>query len=85
MLCPRMMIAFPLGKEISSRPSACENLAENNKKCNCTYSGCSKHGKCCECLHFHLSMNQLPACCFPAEVERTYDRSFAAFIACRSK
>ncbi len=34
---------------------ACDNLAENNKKCNCTYSGCSKHGKCCECLHFHLT------------------------------
>jgi hypothetical protein len=24
-------------------------------------------------------MRQLPACCFPAEVERTYDRSFEKF------
>ena len=61
----------------------CDNLAENNKKCTCTYSGCSKHGKCCECLHYHLGMRQLPACCFPADVERTYDRSFKAFIGCQ--
>jgi hypothetical protein len=24
-------------------------------------------------------MRELPACCFPDEVEKTYDRSFAAF------
>lgn len=64
---------------------ACENRDLNLKKCNCTYSSCSRKGKCCECLHYHLSMNQLPACAFPADVERTYDRSFAAFVACRSK
>ncbi|MGC8864014.1 MAG: DUF6485 family protein [Armatimonadota bacterium] len=64
---------------------ACDNLEANIKKCNCSYSGCSRHGKCCECLHYHLSMNQLPACCFPDDVERTYDRSFARFIACRSR
>jgi hypothetical protein len=26
-------------------------------------------------------MDELPACVFPAEVERTYDRSFARFAA----
>jgi hypothetical protein len=34
---------------------------------------------CCECLHYHLGMRQLPACCFPKDVERTYDRSFERF------
>jgi hypothetical protein len=24
-------------------------------------------------------MQQLPGCCFPPEVEKTYDRSFTAF------
>jgi hypothetical protein len=26
-------------------------------------------------------MRQLPACCFPKDVERTYDRSFERFAA----
>jgi hypothetical protein len=52
----------------------------NNVKCTCTYTSCSRHGKCCECLEYHLGMNQLPGCCFPPEVERTYDRSFRKFI-----
>lgn len=64
---------------------ACERTDVNLKKCTCTYSSCSRHGKCCECLHYHLSMNELPGCAFPAAVEKTYDRSFAAFVACRSK
>ncbi|MFC1800697.1 DUF6485 family protein [Nanoarchaeota archaeon] len=57
---------------------------ENLKKCNCTYSGCSKKGMCCECLRYHLSMKQLPACCFSADAEATYDRSFEQFIKCNS-
>ena len=51
---------------------------ENLKNCNCTYT-CSKKGMCCECLQYHLRMRQLPACCFPADAERTYDRSFEKF------
>ena len=52
---------------------------ENNRKhCNCTYS-CSRKGMCCECLAYHLDMKQLPACCFPTEAEKTYDRSFEKF------
>ena len=47
--------------------------------CACTYSGCSRKGVCCECLQYHLSHQQLPGCCFPPEVEKTYDRSFRAF------
>jgi len=62
---------------------ACDNIAANNKNCNCSYPGCPRHGKCCECLHHHLSSKQLPACCFPDDVEKKYDRSFSAFIACQ--
>lgn len=51
----------------------------NMDRCNCTYSGCSRKGICCDCLHYHLRMRQLPGCCFPDEVEKTYDRSFQAF------
>ena len=47
--------------------------------CNCTYDPCSRKGICCDCLQYHLKSKQLPACCFPAAVEKTYDRSFAAF------
>ena len=52
---------------------------KNLKGCNCTYEPCSKKGVCCYCLRYHLAMKELPACCFPPEVERTYDRSFKAF------
>jgi hypothetical protein len=55
------------------------NKARNVKKCNCSYGGCSKQGICCECLRYHLGMRQLPACCFPDNVEKTYDRSFERF------
>ncbi len=43
--------------------------------CNCTYPGCPRKGICCECLHYHRKMNQLPACYFDEETEKTYDRS----------
>lgn len=57
----------------------CQNKGKNLSRCNCSYPGCSRKGVCCECLHYHLAMGQLPACCFPDDVERTWDRSFAAF------
>ena len=59
----------------------CPQENVNSNRCNCTYPGCPRHGNCCECLHYHLQMKQLPACCFPDEVEATYDRSFRNFIA----
>jgi uncharacterized protein DUF6485 len=58
----------------------CPNKQKNLEKCNCSYSGCDKQGTCCECLHYHLAMKQLPGCCFPPDAERTYDRSFRKFI-----
>jgi len=60
--------------------SECPSLKRNSQKCTCTYDGCPNHARCCDCLHSHLAKKQLPACCFPADAERTYDRSFAKFI-----
>ncbi len=51
----------------------------NLDTCNCTYTGCSRKGLCCQCLAYHLRARQLPGCCFPAEAEATYDRSFEHF------
>ncbi|OGJ16904.1 cytosolic protein [Candidatus Pacearchaeota archaeon RBG_13_36_9] len=51
----------------------------NLKKCNCTYKGCERKGFCCECLSYHLKNKELPACCFPSDAEKTYDRSFEKF------
>jgi hypothetical protein len=52
---------------------------ENSKSCNCTYEPCSRKGTCCDCIRYHLDMRELPACCFTAEAELTYDRSFEHF------
>ena len=64
-------------KKISEQ---CPSKTSNLKECNCTYSGCPRHGLCCQCVQYHLSRQELPACAFPDEVERTYDRSFQKFI-----
>jgi len=53
---------------------------KNMKNCTCSYEPCAKKGKCCECLQYHLRSGQLPACIFPPDVERTYDRSIEHFI-----
>lgn len=53
----------------------------NNKtKCNCTYEPCSRKGICCECIEYHKRNNELPACYFSKEAEKTYNRSIDAFI-----
>lgn len=53
---------------------------ENNQTgCNCSYEPCSRKGICCECVRYHIRVRELPACCFPDEVEKTYDRSFERF------
>ena len=52
----------------------------NKANCPCTYETCSRKGKCCECISYHLGLGELPGCVFPPEVERTYDRSFAKFV-----
>ena len=54
--------------------------SENKQICNCTYEPCPRKGICCDCLHYHRKMGQLPACYFPDDVEKTYDRSIEKFI-----
>ncbi len=56
------------------------NKEENLKQCPCTYPGCSRKGLCCECIKYHKERNELPACCFSKEAEKTYDRSYKKFI-----
>ena len=51
----------------------------NLARCDCSYEPCSRKGVCCDCIRYHLESRELPACAFPAEAERTYDRSFAHF------
>lgn len=60
-------------------------VKKNLEHCNCTYEPCSRKGICCECVAYHLRNGELPACFFPKDVERTYDRSIAKFISCYKK
>jgi hypothetical protein len=55
--------------------------SKNSARCNCSYDPCPRKGICCECLAYHLRNQELPACAFPNDVERTYDRSFDQFVA----
>ncbi len=52
----------------------------NLKACTCTYEPCSRKGLCCDCISYHLKSRELPACAFPKEAEKTYDRSFEHFV-----
>jgi hypothetical protein len=52
----------------------------NQKWCNCTYDPCARKGLCCDCLHYHLQAGELPACVFPDDAERSYDRSIENFV-----
>ncbi len=61
------------------------NLKVNKQSCPCTYEPCSRKGKCCECISFHRASDELPACYFTPDVERTYDRSVARFVASRKR
>ncbi|MDK2896856.1 MAG: hypothetical protein PWP04_976 [Candidatus Atribacteria bacterium] len=56
------------------------NLENNLSYCSCSYPGCPRKGKCCECVTYHRSAGELPGCFFPPEVERTYDRSIRRFV-----
>jgi len=59
-------------------------IDDNLKNCACTYPGCPRKGKCCDCIVYHKSRGELPGCLFPKEAEKTYDRSIAAFIKAHS-
>lgn len=51
----------------------------NSSGCSCTYP-CSKKGDCCQCIAYHRRSGELPACYFPADAEREFDRSVKNFI-----
>ncbi|HHE39418.1 MAG TPA: hypothetical protein ENL20_12745 [Candidatus Cloacimonetes bacterium] len=57
----------------------CPNQEKNQQSCNCSYP-CGKKGICCECISYHRSRRELPACYFSNDAERTYDRSISYFI-----
>ncbi len=57
----------------------CTNEEKNIQSCNCSYP-CGKKGICCECLSYHRSRRELPACYFPNDAEKTYDRSISYFV-----
>lgn len=50
------------------------------KQCKCTYPGCSRHGKCSECVEYHRRSGELPACYFDPVTEKTYDRSIENYL-----
>jgi hypothetical protein len=52
---------------------------KNLQNCNCSYEPCSRKGRCCECISYHLRARELPACFFPDNIEKTYNRSFEKF------
>lgn len=56
------------------------NKESNIQNCNCTYEPCPRKGLCCECIVYHKKYNELPACFFSKEAERSYDRSIRKFI-----
>jgi hypothetical protein len=64
---------------------SCANKDKNLDNCTCTYTSCSRRGRCCECVQYHLSSNQIPGCFFPSQAEKSYDRSIENFIASYKK
>ena len=60
-------------------------MEKGNPYCNCTYEPCSRKHKCCDCLHYHRQKDELPACFFKTDEERTYNRSIDYFIKMRMK
>jgi hypothetical protein len=63
-----------------------ECISEKNKMhCNCTYAPCPRKFKCCECLQYHRKSDELPACYFNNEFEKTYDRSVSNFLRMRQR
>ncbi|RKY39267.1 MAG: hypothetical protein DRP75_02590 [Candidatus Omnitrophota bacterium] len=55
-------------------------VEENKLRCNCTYEPCARKGICCECIRYHRAKGEMPACFFPPDIERSYDRSIRRFI-----
>jgi len=58
------------------------SVEANTTRCNCTYP-CTRKGICCECVAYHRSSGELPACYFSRTAERTYDRSVDNYLRSR--
>jgi hypothetical protein len=52
---------------------------KNLLNCNCTYD-CDKKGLCCVCIAHHRVKNELPACYFSKNNEKTYNRSINNYL-----
>lgn len=50
---------------------------DNKVSCTCTYTSCSHHGKCCECIAYHKRYGEVPGCLFSKAAERTGDRTIS--------
>jgi len=55
-------------------------IKKNLKNCPCTYEGCERQGRCCECVAYHRENQELPACYFTTAEEKSYDRSIENFV-----
>jgi len=58
----------------------CQNQKQNLANCNCSYEPCERKGICCACIAYHRRNKELPACFFPPDIEKTFDRSISNFI-----
>ena len=52
----------------------------NQRECPCTYPGCTRHGRCCECIAYHRKMGEAPGCLFSKRGEAACDRSIEALL-----
>ena len=55
---------------------------QNLENCTCTYPGCPRKGKCCECIAHHREHGELPGCLFTPEAEKSYNRSREKYLDC---
>lgn len=62
---------------------SCTQLKNNQEKCTCTATSCSRYGNCCACIAYHRERDELPGCLFSPEAEKTYNRSVQFFIESR--
>jgi len=67
-----------LSRSTGKIPMECK-VEKNKSFCSCSYSSCPRQGICCDCVQYHLGKRQVPGCFFPADAEKTYDRSFEHF------
>ena len=57
----------------------CDHLQKKDS-CPCSWTHCSRYGKCCECVAFHNGKGELPGCFFTPEAEAVGDRTFEALV-----